>query len=236
MDPTRLTNQSADYLAKREALRLAEIELMQHTERVAALRRDLPPGPSLQDYVFLEGPRDLDAGDAPIREVLLGDLFTAPGRSLVVYQLMYGKRETSPCPMCTMWVDGFNGVAHHLAQNVDFAVAAAADPAPLRAHARARGWHGLRLLSCGTSTFKYDLGSEDADGNQDSTISVFSRDQDGAVRHVYSAHPAMSETIHERGIDPLCAVWNVLDLTPQGRGDWYPDLSYSNAPLVSSHR
>jgi predicted dithiol-disulfide oxidoreductase (DUF899 family) len=23
----------------------------------------------------------------------------------------------------------------------------------------------------------------------------------------------------------LCPVWNVLDLTPQGRGDWYAELS-----------
>ena len=49
---------------------------------------------------------------------------------------MYGKAQTSPCPMCTLWIDGFNGVAHHLAQNVDFVVVAAADPAALLAHAR----------------------------------------------------------------------------------------------------
>jgi predicted dithiol-disulfide oxidoreductase (DUF899 family) len=45
--------------------------------------------------------------------------------------------------MCTMWIDGFAGVAHHVTQNADFAVAAAADPAALRAHARNRGWTNL---------------------------------------------------------------------------------------------
>src|SRR5205085_1422181 len=82
---------------------------------------------------------DLGAGDAPARQVRLSELFSAPGRSLVIYHLMYGKRQTTPCPMCTMWIDGFNGVAHHLAPNVDFAIAAAADLADPPAHAPARG-------------------------------------------------------------------------------------------------
>ena len=128
--------------------------------------------------------------------------------------------------MCTMWIDGFNGVGHHLAQNVDFVIAAAADPSALRQHARNRGWHNLRLLSCGTSTFKYDLLSEDAEGNQDSTISVFTRDRDGTLRHVYSAHPWMAEEIEQRGIDLLSPVYNLLDLTPEGRDDWYAKLTY----------
>ena len=41
---TNLTNESAEYLAKREELRLAEIELMRQRERIAELRRHLPPG------------------------------------------------------------------------------------------------------------------------------------------------------------------------------------------------
>ena len=139
---------------------------------------------------------------------------------------MYGKRQTKPCPMCTAWIDGINGVAHHIAQNVDFAIVAAADPAALRAHARARGWNRLRLLSAGDSTFKYDLGSEDREGNQDSTISVFNRDSHGAVHHFYTAHPWMSPEIKERGIDLMSPIWHVLDLTPQGRGHWYANLEY----------
>ena len=153
-------------------------------------------------------------------------LFTQPSDTLIVYHFMFGKAQTEPCPMCTMWIDGFNGVAHHIAQNVDFVVAAAAEPDPLRAHARTRGWDRLRLLSCGENTFKYDLGSEGEDGSQDSAIAVFVRDRDGAIRHTYTGKPQRSEDLPERGIDQLCAVWNLLDLTPQGRGDWYASLSY----------
>ena len=203
---------------------------MRQRERVAELRRRLPQGAVVHDYVFQEGPADLGAGDAPDRTVRFTELFRAPDRSLVVYHFMYGKQQTSPCPMCTMWIDGFNGVAQHLAQNVDFVIAAAADPSALRQHARNRGWHNLRLLSCSDSRFKYDLGSEDADGNQESTISVFSRDDRGTLRHVYSAHPRMSEDIDQRGLDLLSPVWDVLDLTPQGRDDWYAELSYAPRP------
>ena len=168
--------------------------------------------------------------------VRLSELFTSPDRPLVIYHLMYGKAQTSPCPMCTMWIDGFNGVAHHLAQNVDFAVAAAAGIAPLRAHARARGWDRLRLLSCGGNAFKFDLGSEDADGNQQSTVSVFTLDPGGAPRHFYTAHPTMAGDIAQRGIDLLAPVWHILDLTPQGRDDWYAQLDYGHLPSTADRR
>lgn len=223
---TNLSNESEEYLAKREELRVAETELMRQRERVAELRRELPQGATVQDYVFAEGPANLDAGDTPIRSVRLSQLFTAADRSLVVHHLMFGKKQTSPCPMCTMWIDGWNGVAHHLAQNVDVAVVAAADSAALRAHARNRGWRSLRLLSCGANTFKYDLGSEDREGNQHSSASVFTKDADGTVRHFYTHHPRLARDVAERGMDLLTPVYNILDLTPQGRGNWYASLDY----------
>ncbi|HEX3252359.1 MAG TPA: DUF899 family protein [Pyrinomonadaceae bacterium] len=232
---TRL-NESDDYLRKREELRLAEIESMKLRERVAALRRQLPPGAIVEDYEFIEGPTDLNAGDTPTRKVRLSELFSAAERSLVIYHFMYGKKQTKACPMCTMWIDGYNGVAHHLARNLDFAIVAAADPSTLREHARARGWKNLRLLSAGESTFKYDLGSEDSEGHQDSTMSVFTRDADGTLRHFYSAHPSMGAEIKERGIDLLTPVYNMMDLTPEGRGDWYASLDYGTKVNVAGQR
>jgi predicted dithiol-disulfide oxidoreductase (DUF899 family) len=223
---TNLANESPEYLVRREELRLAEIELMKQRERCAELRRGLPAGAPISDYEFFEGPASLDQGDEPVRKVTLSQLFTVPNRSLVIYQLMYGKKQTTPCPMCTAWIDSWNGVAHHLAQNIDVAIVAAADPSSLRSYARTRGWDKLRLLSAGDSTFKYDLGSEDAEGHQDSTISVFTRDRDGTLRHFYSVHPWLGEDVKERGIDEWNPIWNVMDLTPQGRGRWYASLDY----------
>jgi predicted dithiol-disulfide oxidoreductase (DUF899 family) len=223
---TNLPNESPEYLAKREEVRLAEIELLNARERVAALRRELPTGAKIQDYEFLEGPTSLDDGDAPTKKVRLSELFTTPDRALVIYHFMFGKKQTVACPMCTAWIDSFNGIAHHLAQYADLAIVAAADLPTLRAHARNRGWDKLRLLSAGDSTFKYDLGSEDSEGHQDSTISVFTRDSDGTLRHFYSGHPRLGEDTKERGIDELNPIWNVLDLTPQGRGKFYASLEY----------
>ena len=223
---TNLNNESPEYLAQREELRLAEIELMRQRERVAELRRHLPQGAPIQDYQFEEGPRDLNAGDVPVRAVRLSELFTKPDRALVIYHFMFGKKQSKACPMCTAWLDGANGVAHHLAQNLDFAVAAAADLPALRTFARDRCWDRLRLLSAGANPFKYDLGSENREGAQDSTVSVFTRDGNGAVRHFYTAHPRMGPDILERGIDLLAPWWHFMDLTPQGRGNWYTSLSY----------
>jgi predicted dithiol-disulfide oxidoreductase (DUF899 family) len=231
---TNLKNESAEYLKKREDLRLAEIDLMKQRERVAEMRRHLPEGAPLRDYEFEEGPRDLNADDSSVSKVRLSELFTKPDRSLVLYHFMFGKKNSKACPMCTMWLDSANGIAHHLAQNLDFAVVSATDVPTLRAFARDRGWNKLRLLSAAKNTFKFDLGSEDPDGGQDSTISVFTRDASGAVRHFYSVHPRMSSEIKERGIDLFVPVWHYLDLIPQGRGNWSASLDYGTKVQAAS--
>jgi predicted dithiol-disulfide oxidoreductase (DUF899 family) len=128
--------------------------------------------------------------------------------------------------MCTLWIDGINGAAHHIAQNIDLAIVAAADPATFRAHARSRGWDNLRLVSGGDSTFKYDFGGENQDGGQDSALSVFTKAANGEIRHFYTCHPKMAPDTNERGIDLLVPVYNMLDYTPQGRGGWYASFAY----------
>lgn len=138
---------------------------------------------------------------------------------------MYGAAQKNPCPMCTLWVDGFNGVAHHLRQRVNFAIVAQAGIGELRKWGRQRGWHRLRLVSSAGSDFKTDLHFQDADGSQHPGVSVFVRSSDGLVRHFYSGSAAMRENVN-RGIDLLSPVWNLFDLTPGGRGDWNPKLKY----------
>ena len=217
MDFTRL-KKSGQYQRQREELRLAELDLIDHVERVAALRRTLPTDTVVDDYELI----DAASGD----RTRLSELFSAPDRALIVYHFMYGKAQTEPCPLCTMWIDGYNAAVPHLTQNADFAVVAAAEPAALSAHAAVRGWSNLRLLSAGDTTFKHDLGSEDADGTQTEGISVFTRADDGTVRHVYSKGAQLADDRRERGIDLLSPVWQLLDLTPRGRGEWYPSLNY----------
>ena len=73
MEITRLPDESPEYAAAREKLRIAELELVQQRERVAEMRRALPSGTVVENYAFLDGSRT----------VRLRDLFTAPDRALI---------------------------------------------------------------------------------------------------------------------------------------------------------
>jgi hypothetical protein len=61
------------------------------------------------------------------------------------------------------------------------------------------------MLSAADNTFKYDLGSEDADGSQDATVSVFTLDASGSPRHFYTAHPTMAPDIRPAWCRPAAA-------------------------------
>lgn len=220
MPVDRLPNESAEYRRRRAELLAAEIALKDQIERVAALRRQLPRDTVVeQDYVFHEAGRD------DVRDVRLSELFDDPAKPLVLVHFMFGKKQTEPCPMCTLWADGYDGIVPHLRQRANFGVVVAGDAVAFREYARGRGWRHLRLLSAGDSTFKRDLRTESADGAQVPAVSVFTRGADGRTRHVYTGSAMMAEG-HWRGMDLLCPLWNFLDLLPEGRGSWMPRVRY----------
>ena len=219
--------ESAQYREARNRLLDQEAELRRVTEAVAAARRSLPPGGVIpQDYVFQGGGAD----GLPI-DVRLPELF-APGKdSLVIYNMMFPRAldEDLPCPSCTQFLDSFDGAAEHIVQRVNLAVVAKAGLPRLLAHARQRGWRRMRLLSSATSTYNRDYHGETADGSQMPMLNVFRRDGD-TVRHFWGSELLYAPT--EPGQDPrhgdtTDALWNLFDLTPEGRGtDWYPERSY----------
>ena len=196
------------------ALRTAERDLMMQRERVAEMRRALPAGPVADDYVFA-------SADGPVRLV---ELSTDADRPLVVYHFMSGGRQGAPCPMCSMWADGWNGVVDHLAQRLDLALVTQGTAEENAALAKERGWENLQWLSAAGSSFKTDFGSMDADGNQSPFMTVFERDGDD-LRLSWSG-AAQYDADHYRGVDLLSPVWHLLDLTRHGRGDWFPALEY----------
>ncbi len=122
------------------------------------------------------------------------------------------------CPMCTMCIDGANGVAQHIAQNMDSGVVAAADPKTLRDHARNRGWNNVYVCPAQVRMRLNTIWQRRCRGRRIRTVSVFTKDGGNNVRHSYTAHPRMAPGIQERGIDLLAPAWNFMDLTPQGRG------------------
>ena len=208
--------ETEEYRRAREELQEAEIALRAARIRAAALRRSLPLDTRVEDYVFEEKPGE---------EVHLSELVGAKGRSLIVYQFMYGEAQTDPCPMCSMWIDGLNGVARHVAQRADLVVVGQAPIADLLAWGARRGWRDLRLLSSAPSSFKVDLGLQGEHGEQYPGLSVFTRAADGSLRHAYTRGPNLTDE-GEGGMDQWCVVWNIFDLAPEGRGDWYPSLEY----------
>jgi predicted dithiol-disulfide oxidoreductase (DUF899 family) len=225
--------ESDAYDRARAELREAEIALRAQRIHTAALRRRLPLDTEVEDYLLEEGPADL-AEDEPVRPVRLSELFTAPGRSLIVYQFMYGEAQTKPCASCSMWIDGFNGVARHVVQRADFTVVAQAPIGDVRAWARHRGWHGLRLLSSAPSSFKRDLKMQGENGEQHPGLTVFTRADDGTLRHFYSGGAQLADGIREGGLDQFSPVWNLFDLVPEGGGDWYPSLEYAGAQALAA--
>lgn len=211
-------NESDEYRAARNELLEAEIELRAHVEKVAAMRRELPLGGVTEGYAF--------AAAKDGARVSLSELF-APGKeALFLYGFMFAPTAETPCPLCTSFLDSLNANEPHLSQNINVAVAARAPIAKLRALAEARGWNNLRLLSSHDNTFQADYHAEKGD-SQMPMANVFVK-RDGAVRHYWGSEMLFAPTdTDSRHVDMLWPLWNVLDLTPQGRGtDWYPKLSY----------
>jgi predicted dithiol-disulfide oxidoreductase (DUF899 family) len=189
----------------------------------------LPLGGQLeQDYVFEEGAPDLDDTET-VRRVRLSDLFERGKDSVIVYSFMYGPQMASPCPMCTSLLDGLNGTAPHTAQRVNFVVVAKSPIQRTRAFAGERSWRHLRLLSSANNTYNRDYHGETGDGSQMPALNVFVR-RGRKVYHFYNTELLFAHTEpgqNARHVDLLWPLWNLFDLTPEGRGkDWYPKLSY----------
>jgi predicted dithiol-disulfide oxidoreductase (DUF899 family) len=203
--------------AKRiQTLKKEEIELKNHAEKVAAKRRALPPGPVVEeDYVFQEGSR----------KVKLSQLFGRGQNELLIYHFMYAPEDKKPCRMCNMWADGYNAIAKHVGDRAQFVLVAKAPSEKFKKWGKGRGWNNIRLLSSYGTTFNRDFNAEDEDGDQWPVISVFTRDKKGVIRHFYQKSALLDEK-NFRGIDLLSPVWNLFDLLPSGRGDWYPKYEY----------
>ncbi|CAB3792295.1 DUF899 family protein [Pararobbsia alpina] len=221
--PRRFPGESTQFRQARNALLAEEIELRRHIERVAALRRALPPGGEPpKDYSF----------ESEQGTVTLSQMF-GEHDTLVTYNWMYGPKRERPCPMCTSMLSSLNGEMPDILQRVAFAVIARSPIDRLVAFKKERGWHNLRLYSSGNNSFNQDYAGEDPDTGDDATFNVFTR-SGGIVRHFWGDEmgPRTADPGQDpRGAPDLMPLWTVLDMTPGGRGtDWYPKLSYDTLP------
>jgi predicted dithiol-disulfide oxidoreductase (DUF899 family) len=235
--------ESAEYRAARSRLLEQEIELRRATEAVAAARRELPPGGTVpEDYVF----QGAGLHGRPT-DVRLSELFAVGKDSLVIYSFMFPRDpgddrpgpasgrtallalEEGPCPSCVALLDQLDGAAEHAGQHINFAVVAKAPPERILTFAQERGWRRLRLLSSAANTYNRDYLAETAEGAQRPMLNVFHRTSE-EIRHWWGSELFYAPTDpgqDPRHVGPLEPVWNLFDLTPEGRPtDWDEQLSY----------
>jgi predicted dithiol-disulfide oxidoreductase (DUF899 family) len=224
----RFPGESDSYRAARDELLAAETELRRTVESVAAQRRKLPLGGEIpQDYIFDELIGANGVGKK--RQVRMSDLFADGKDTLILYSFMYGPEMARPCPLCTSIIDALDGEAPHVVQRVNLAVVAKSPIERIAEFAAERGWRRLRLLSSEGNTYNRDYQGETATGDQMPALNVFVR-RDDKIYHSYCtellftpAEPGQDG----RHVDMIWPLWNLLDVTPEGRGQkWSPKLTY----------
>jgi predicted dithiol-disulfide oxidoreductase (DUF899 family) len=224
----RFPGESKEYRIARDQLLEAEMRLRRDLESVASQRRALPLGGEiLQDYLFEE----LTTDSTMPATTRLSHLFQDGKDSLIIYGFMYGPSMSQPCVSCTSILDALDGEAPHVSQRVNLAVVAKSPVDRIEQFARQRGWRHMRLLSSANCSYNRDYYGETPSGDQMPALNVFVR-RGGKIYHSYCTEMlyAVSEPGQDgRHVDLIWPLWNLLDLTPEGRGEkWYPRLSYGS--------
>lgn len=208
-----LPDEPTDYREKRTALLQAEIALREQIEEVARLRRDLPPGRQVDNYTF-EGEHG---------PVTLNDLF-GDHSTLLMYSYMFGPDAAQPCPMCSAFADSLNGQMKHISQRLSLVMVARSSIDRLLENAQARGWTDLSWVSAAANNYPVDFNSELPDGAQIPMINVFVK-RSGNIHHYWTSEMFFEPSpYHPRHVDMIWPLWNIFDLTPEGRGDFMPSL------------
>jgi predicted dithiol-disulfide oxidoreductase (DUF899 family) len=202
----------------RRRLLAKEKEFLRLRDQLSSERRALPWERVDKQYVFQGA-----AGNET-----LADLFA--GRSqLIVYHFMFAPEWEAGCKSCSFWADNFNGIIPHLNQrDVSLAAISRAPLAKLQAFAARLGW-SFKWVSAANTDFNYDyqvsfkpdqVAKGGAMYNYDPYqgtmtdlpgFSVFLKDESGSLFHTYSTYA--------RGLDPMNAAYQLLDLVPKGRDE-----------------
>src|SRR5262245_55789111 len=211
--------ESARYRSARNKLLASEIALRRKLEAVAGERRKLPLGGALkEDYVF-------EGADGPIR---FSGLFAAGKDTLLVYNFMFGPNMEAACPYCTSILDAVDRAAPHITQRVNLAIVARSPMARVSSFARERGWQHLRLLSSAANSYNRDYHGESEAGDQWPMMNVFVR-RNGRIHHTWGSEMFFAPA--DRGQDPrhvdlIWPIWQLIDLTPDGRAGLTLKLGY----------
>jgi len=206
---------------------------------VAQQRRQLPPGGEVpEDYVF-----ERLGADLMPEKVRMSELF---GRhdTLILYSFMFGPDRQLPCAGCTHLLDSIEGAARHINERVAFYVVAKSPLARLTAWAAARGWRHLKFVSTAGNNYSADYFGDtsklspemraahdvpDGQGFDETMFNVFRLDE-GKMRHFWGSELSFAggePNQHHRSGDLANALWGLLDMTPEGRGQFFPKVRYA---------
>jgi predicted dithiol-disulfide oxidoreductase (DUF899 family) len=214
-----------EWLAARVALLAEEKELTRRSDELARKRAALPWVAVEKEYGF-----EADGGTKT-----LADLFD--GRpQLLVYHFMFGATvdgwPDAGCVGCSYTADSLDGAAAHLPpRGVTFVAVSSAPLENLVAYRHRMGW-SFPWVSQDESDFNLDFAVFTEEGRETGTgfnfgtpkhaaeidvrrdelhgLSAFAL-ENGVAYHTYSCY--------DRGTDALNATWQLLDRTPNGRGD-----------------
>jgi predicted dithiol-disulfide oxidoreductase (DUF899 family) len=203
------------WLAARKELLAAEKALLRQRDQVTRQRQAMPVVRVDKDYRF-----DTARGVATLSE-LFGD-----ASQLIVYHFMLGPNAEQPCRSCSFWAEHYDAVRVHLVQRDVNLVCVSRAPLAKIDDVRARmRWQFPWVSSYGSDfnadfgvTFEesqagqhlYNFGTQAARAGESPGLSVFIR-EGREVFHSYSTY--------SRGLDPLNATYQLLDLVPKGRDE-----------------
>jgi predicted dithiol-disulfide oxidoreductase (DUF899 family) len=216
MTSFRFPNETDNYRTRRDELLEREVALRAETEAVAELRRSLPLGGRLkEDYGF-----EQIGDDGKVRAVPFADLF-GDHDGLLLYSIMFGPKWDAPCPACTGIVDGINANRVSVEAECALSVVSAAKPEQLRGWSKRRGW-SVNYVSAHRNDYLLDYcGYEGAqDPAMVSIMNVFRKTPEG-IFHCWGSELVSRPMAngHPRHVDVVWPLWNLLDMTSQGRGE-----------------
>lgn len=207
-----------EWLTARLALLRQEKEYTRLGDQLSADRRELPWVRMTNAYAF----------ESPAGRVSLADLFGGH-RQLIVQHFMLGPGWEQGCKSCSFMLDHFNPTVPHLAaRDVAFAAISHAPLAEILPFKARMGWDVNWVSSHGTGFNQdfhvsfteeeiarggvpYNYGRMDFPQTEAPGISVFARDDAGAVYHTYSTYG--------RGVEVVMTTYDLLDLVPKGRDE-----------------
>jgi predicted dithiol-disulfide oxidoreductase (DUF899 family) len=216
-----------EWIAARKQLLAREKEITRLTDQLNAERRSLPWVRVEKEYIF----------DTPEGQKTLADLFQGCSQ-LIIYHFMFGPQAREGCVGCSFFADHVDGPNMHIAHHdVTFVAVSRAPLAQLEAYKRRMGWR-FNWVSSSGSDFNYDFhvsfrkediakgkvyyNYEMTDASMEDLhgMSVFFKDDNGAIFHTYSSYG--------RGDERGLGAYMFLDVTPKGRNETGPGFNLTD--------